>query len=200
MINALRHSSWMGKWAARAFLLACLGGTTTAVAVYAPKAATHQPTALEEQIKAAMIFKFLSYIEWPEAAFESAESPYRIWILGASRVEAELQEIVAERAIKGRPVEAFKTNKVKKISNPHLVYVGRHAERHVPRLARLAKKQGFVIVTENAEGLLPGSVINLRLINERMGFNVSLANAQAFDLKLSARLLSVAASIEQEVQ
>lgn len=154
--------------------------------------------AAESQIKAAMLFKFLGYTEWPPSAFEEPQSPYRIWLLNANEVGSELRSITHERGVNGRPVKVFKTRYFERIKNPHIVFVGRDAEHHLPQLARLAEQQSFLIVTENAQGLVPGSTINLRLLEDRIGFDVSLSCARRNQLKLSARLLSVALTVEQE--
>lgn len=192
--------SGAGKWRqalARVMFVACFGTAPIILGFTSADVAAHQPTALEEQVKAAMLFKFLSYIAWPDPP-EQVGAAYRVHTLNAGRIAAELGEIVAERNIDGRPVEVLNVNSVDHIQQPHMVFVGRHAERHLPKVAALAEQQGFLVVTENEEGIVPGATINLRLINDRMGFDVSLPSAQAYNLKLSARLLSVAANVEQQ--
>ncbi len=154
--------------------------------------------AAETQIKAAMLFKFLDYTEWPATAFAEPQSPYRIWLLDANEVGNELRAITRDRYINGRAISVFKTRFVERIDNPHIVFVGRDAEHHLPHLAQLAEQQAFLIVTENSQGLVSGSTINLRLLEDRIGFDVSLSGARRNNLKLSARLLSVASTVEQE--
>src|SRR5690606_3888066 len=106
--------------------------------------------------------------------------------------------ITHERGVNGRPVKVFKTRYLERIKNPHIVFVGRDAEHHLPQLARLAEQQSFLIVTENAQGLVPGSTINLRLLEDRIGFDVSLPCACPTHVNVSSRLLSVAVTVEQE--
>lgn len=179
-------------------VVACLLISILAVVTLSITVVAHDDTALEEQVKAAMIFKFLSYVDWPKTAFSVPEEPLRVWVLGASRIGNELRDAVAERTVNGRPVDLFAVNGIHEITKPHAVFVGLHAERYLPELARLAEQEAFLIITENSEGLHTGSTINLRLIDGRMGFDVSLTSAQLSNLKLSARLLSVASSVEQE--
>lgn len=190
-----------GKWRqvlARAVCVVCFSAVPIGLCFTSAGVAAHEPTALEEQVKAAMLLKFLSYIAWPEPPSDHMHAPYRIYTLGARRTASELGEIVAERNVHGRPIEVFSINSVNHIKQPHMVFVGRHAQRHLPEVAALAEQHGFLVVTESDEGLAPGATINLRLVNDRMGFDVSLPSAQAYNLKLSARLLSVAASVEQQ--
>lgn len=149
------------------------------------------------QVQAAMLYKFLAYIDWPPTAFADAQSPYRIAVLGDADIEDELRKITAERTVNSRPIEVYRVSRLDRIAEPHLVFVGRRAERHLPRLARLARKKSFLIVTENEAELKDGSAINLRLIDGRIGFDVSLPGAERSNIKLSSRLLSVASSVER---
>ena len=144
-----------------------------------------------------MLYKFLSYTDWPEARFPTPQSPYRLWVLGTDNLLEELRGIVAGRIVNGHPIEVFAATTPDDIVDAHLVFVGRGFEKSLPNLSLLAEKQSYLIVTENEQGLKPGSIINLRLVDGRVGFDVSLKNAQSCNLKLSARLLSVASSVEE---
>jgi hypothetical protein len=152
----------------------------------------------EQQIKAAMLYKFLGYIEWPPQSFATPISPFRIWVLDGEDIKNELQAITEGRKVNHRPIDVFTAKTTRGIIDPHLVFVGRRAERYLPALHRLAQHNSFVIITENQQGLADGSTINLRVIEGRIGFDVSLINAHKQNLKLSARLLSVASTVEQD--
>lgn len=152
----------------------------------------------EQQVKAAMLYRFLGYAEWPKSKFPDNDMPYRIWVLGAKPIATELRALTLDRKVNGRPIKIFYAKSVNQINNPHMVFIGEQANKLLPLVAEQAQLHAFLVVTENEEGLMPGSTINLRLIEGRVGFDVSLKNAHKHHLKLSARLLSVAASVEQE--
>lgn len=149
------------------------------------------------QVQAAMLYKFLAYVEWPATAFADQQTPYRIAVLSAGEIEKELRQITAGRTVNDRPIEIERVSRISQLSDPHLVFVGRRAEKYLPRLASLAHKKSFLIVTENEIGVKEGSAINLRLVDGRVGFDVSLPDAQKSNIRLSARLLSVASSVKQ---
>lgn len=182
---------------ARIILLACLSVSLHAFSS-SPDATIEG--AAETQIKAAMLYKFLGYTDWPATSFAGEHSPYRIWVLGASHIHKELRELTAGRKVNNRPIKVFKTATIHRITRPHVVFVGRGAEQSLPLLAKLAEQHSFLIVTEDDQGLIPGSTINLRLLDGRIGFDISIAYAQKNNLRFSARLLSVASSIEQGEQ
>lgn len=196
-MNYLFCSGFRGHGNRLVFLFTCLITLWSGPVLTAANAGTPSK-AQEHEIKAAMLFKFLGYVDWPETRFSQPSEPYRIWVLGAPQIEQELREIVSNRTSNDRAVEIRKAQRLDQINDAHMVFVGQAAKGHLPALARQARKNGFMVVTENDEGLPPGSTINLRIIDDRVGFDVSLASAQNQQLRLSARLLSVAAFVEKE--
>jgi len=156
-------------------------------------------TNLERQVKAAMLYKFLGYVEWPPESFATPMSPYVIGVAGASNVLSELRHITADRTVNQRPIVVKKATSKSDLSGVHLLFVGQDnsAALH-KRLMRQAREHSVVTVTESERGLDLGSVINFRLIDDRIGFDVSLVNAGAHKLKLSARLLAVASYVETD--
>lgn len=171
-------------------LISCLAFVTSTFG-----ADSEEPS--EVQVKAAMLYKFLGYTHWPEQAFAGDDSPYRVWVVGAEQVANELQQIAATRSANDRPIEVFKASSPRQVSDPHVVFMGRDAKQYRQQMEELVETHPVLVITESPSGLTPGSIINLRLINGRIGFEVSLAHAQKSELEISSRLLSVAVSVEQ---
>lgn len=196
LMHVCEHKPGSRKCMIGAMLLVCLMGGVTAVGL--PAAATIDMEAPHDyQVEAAMLYKFLAYVEWPATAFADDQSPYRIAVFGASDIEQELRQITADRTVNNRRIEVIKVSRIKQIDNPHMLFVDSRAEKYLPRLAKLARERSFLIITENDVELKEGSAINLRLVDGRIGFDVSLSDANKSNIKLSARLLSVASSVER---
>lgn len=156
-------------------------------------------TNLERQVKAAMLYKFLGYVEWPPESFATPMSPYVIAVAGASDVLGELRHLTADRTVNQRTIVVQKVTSKSDLSGVHLLFVGQdNSEVLHNRLMRRARQHSVVTVTENDRGLDLGSVINFRLIENRIGFDISLVNAGVHKLKLSARLLAVASYVETD--
>ncbi len=187
----IRELSADYKKLVRLLLLVCMVLSNLSSKVYALDA------PLDYQVKAAMTYKFLGYSEWPTTKFSDSQSPYRIWVLGSKDIKNELQNIVAHRIINGRAIEVYSATTVDQIDNAHIVFVARDMEALLPRLSKRAEKNAHLIVTENEQGLVEGSTINLRLVNGRIGFDISLHCAQLYRVTLSSSLLSIAVSVEE---
>ncbi len=146
--------------------------------------------ALARSVKAAFIYKFLGYTEFPASAFGDAASPVVIGVIGADAMAAELARIVAGRAINSRPIVVKQFVDGDNLG-VHLLFVGGTDCARAAGVLRQARAPTLV-VTECGNGLPAGSIINFRIVEERVRFDVSLDAADKNNIKLSSRLLSVA--------
>jgi len=152
----------------------------------------------EQEIKAAFVYKFLSYVEWPAGALASGSSPIVVGVVGADGVADELRAIVARRPIGQHRVDVRAIDQTDALDGVNVVYVGASAASALSRLVPPARKRSVLIVTDFPSALAHGSVINLVVVDDRVRFEVSLEAAERSGLKLSSRLLSVALRVRPE--
>jgi len=166
----------------RAFLFA-LGFAVSCAAVAQPQ---------DYEVKAAFLFKFLSFVEWPAQSFARADAPIVIGVLGADDVHFSLQEIVPGRSAQGRPVQLRRLKDGERPAGVHLLFVGRAAATALPSLAG---QPGVLLVSE-AEGTLEqGAMINFLRSDGRVRFEVAPAAAERRGLRISSRMLAVALNV-----
>jgi hypothetical protein len=176
--------------------LACAAALFVDAAV-APSAACAQGAssqALERRVKAAFLYKFLGYADFPAAAFADSAAPVTIGVVGSEEMAAELARVVAGRQVHGRPL-MVRTLREGDPAQVHLLFVAGSDSARAARILRAASANpatAFLPVTECELGLENGSVINFRIIEERVRFDVSLDSAERNNVKLSSRLLTVA--------
>lgn len=171
-----------------------LATVSLAVLMGAPLAVSAQggETSLERSVKAAFLYKFLGYTEFPGSAFGDAAGALVIGVVGADELADELARIVSGRTVQGRPVAVKVLPDARALAGVHLLFVGGSDDGRVAALLRLAQPVPVLVVTESEQGLQHGSVINFKLVEERVRFDVSLAAANRNRVKLSSRLLTVA--------
>src|SRR5688572_7657668 len=88
-----------------------------------PQAAVAQGLNREYPLKAAYIYKFGSYVEWPANAFADAESPFLIGIVGRSPIEGPLQQIAATNRVAGRKLKIVRYDSVDEIQPCQMLIV-----------------------------------------------------------------------------
>jgi hypothetical protein len=164
-----------------------------AAALLAPLAALAQ--AGEVQIKAAFLYKFGGFVEWPPAAFASADNPFVIGVIGADAVAAELEQISAGRTVQGRPVAVKRLRRGDPLSGLHVLFVGQQEAARLVEILAGAKGQPLLVVTESDNALSQGSMINFVAADDRVRFDVALPPAERGRLRISSRLLAVARKV-----
>jgi hypothetical protein len=145
----------------------------------------------EQEIKAAYLYRFLEYVEWPAGTFAGPASPIVIGVLGGGSVADDLRAIVAGRRIGQHPIEVRALD-VADARDANVLFVGADAASALPRVAPAAQSRATLVVTDFADALGRGSVINFVVVDDRLRFEVSLDAAERSGIKLSSRMLSVA--------
>ncbi|MDQ6620189.1 MAG: YfiR family protein [Pseudomonadota bacterium] len=153
------------------------------------------PAATERGIKAAFVYKFLAYVDWPAVAFSAPEAPIVIGVIGADDLALELQQITAMRNVNGRPVLVRRLREGDSPAGVHVLVVGRGDSARLPAVMRSVQQRPVLTVSEAPAGLDAGAVINFVLVDGRVRFEISVDAAERNGLKLSSRLLTVAQNV-----
>lgn len=180
--------------AVRALLIA--GALLLGMAV--PPAARGQTAAAparDSAVKAAFLYRFGSFVEWPAGTFRDPEDPIVIGVLGDQAVGADLVQLAAGRRVEGRPVRVKAFKEGDRLVGVHMLFVGTLSPAKLREL--LASVPGPVLLVTQQDGALQsGSAINFVAEGSRVRFAASVVSAEARGLRLSARLLAVAQSVE----
>lgn len=149
----------------------------------------------EAQIKAAFLYKFGGFVEWPVQAFERPDSPFTIGVLGADAVATELERVVPGRTVQGRPIAVRKVKRGESLAGLHLLFVGVAESARIGEMVVGLKGRPLLLVTESEDALAQGSMINFVAVENKVRFDVALPPAERGHLKISARLLAVARKV-----
>lgn len=160
----------------------------------APPAARAQAPS-EDAVKAVYLFKMRHYVEWPARSTEQADGRTVIGVVGADKVAEHLLQIPAVRDNPSGDVSVRQLRIGDPIAGVDILFIGQSAwSRAAPLVAR-AHDQSTLVVSDADNALSSGSVINFRLVDERIRFDISLESAERSNLKLSSRLLTLALSV-----
>lgn len=152
-------------------------------------------TALDRSAKAAYLYKFPSYVEWPAAAMPQPDTPLVIGVLGADDILEELQKLAADRTLHNRPLDVRRVKFGDSLAGLHMLFVGRAESARLGELMRAAQPYPILTVSEVTGALRHGVAINLVVVGGRVRFDVALDTAEKNGLKLSSRLLALAHSV-----
>jgi hypothetical protein len=176
-------------------LLLCLG-FGPGLLLAGTSAPAQAPTDVTETaLKAAFLFKFAAFVDWPPGTFQRPDQPLVIGVSGDDPVALDLEHLVAGRSVAGRPLVARRVAENGPFTDLHVLFLGNRRD-HKLREALAAVPGPVLVVTEQPEALRLGSVLNFSSEGGRVRFSASLASAEARNLRLSSRLLAVAHLVE----
>jgi hypothetical protein len=169
-----------------------------ALIVAAPlcEAAEESTAAIQHRIKAAFLYKFAAYVEWPPKAFAEPESPLVIGVAGADAIAKELQHAVAGRTVGGRPMQVRRLAHGERASDCcQILFIGRGDRERASELLADAQGRPVLTVTETDAEQSKGSVINFLAEDGRVRFDISREAADRNGLRLRSQLLGVARQV-----
>jgi hypothetical protein len=198
-MNTTRHGYHTCVLRVAAFLriLACGYFAIAAVIVSCPASAQpdRDPASLERRVKAAFLYKFVGYVQWPDGTFSRPDAPINIGILGDDQIANELAQLTIGRTVEGRSIAIRKLKEADALAGSHVLFIGRAEHARFAQVLKAAKNGPTLVITESEGALSQGSMINFIVADGRVRFEISLANAEKMSLRLSSRLLAVAQNV-----
>ncbi len=168
-----------------------------AIAVVHPLRA--EPTR-EFQVKAAFLYNFAQFVEWPPDAFASADSPFVIGVLGMDPFGDFLDELVRGEKVNGRPLEVRRYRWVGEVENCHVLFISGSEGRNVDQIAGALRGRSILSVCD-WDGLEDhGAVIRFVMEHSRVRLRINLDAARAAGLTISSKLLRSAEAVTQNKQ
>lgn len=179
---------------ARAWLAAGLLAFTAA-ATAQTAGSTPGNAATADQVKAAYLYRFGAYVEWPPSAFAQPDTPFVLAVVGAERVHAELLALAAGRTVQGHRVVVQRLTPRQLPTEAHLVFFGGDLRDDAAGLLATLQGRPVLVVTDLLDGMPVGAMLNFVVTVDRVRFEASPATAEKAGLKMSSRLLTVAARV-----
>jgi hypothetical protein len=149
-----------------------------------------QPT--EYQLKAAFVFNFAKFVEWPPAAFAQAKSPLVIGILGENPFGDALERTIRDKTISDHPLVIKPLSSPAEGTNCHILFVCTSEKKRLPEILASLKGARVLTVGETDGFTQAGGMINFVQEASKIRFQINEAAAKGVGLKISSKLLSLA--------
>lgn len=146
----------------------------------------------EYQVKAAFLYHFSQFVDWPEGTFKDASSPLTYCTFGEDPFHGALDASLSGKRIGVRALQVQHFKQPQEIRGCQILFVGESEQKRVPSL--LTRLQGNPILTvgETEHFVQDGGMIGFLLEENKIRFEINLEAAEHAKLKLSSRLLALA--------
>lgn len=152
----------------------------------------------EYQIKAAFLYNFTKFVDWPAHRFADANSPFVIGVFGNNPFGDELAKVLKDRKINGRDFVIKTVNTADEALTTHLLFVGQAEKKRLPGLLPVLQKTGVLTVGECDPFVTQGGIINFLMEEDKIRFEINLNSAEQSGLKISAQLLKLAKVVHKK--
>ena len=149
----------------------------------------------EDQVKAAFVYNFAKFVEWPDSAFDDKNTPLFLCVLGKDKVSAALQ-LLEQREVQGRQLRVsllsgsgkdnFKNERC------HILFVANSEAARQPEIIQQFAAIPVLTVANNLDFVKQGGMISLYVDEQRVQFAINQNATHNNGLKLSARMLQLA--------
>ncbi len=152
----------------------------------------------EHDVKAAFLYHFTQYVEWPEAAFDSPSSPFLLGVVGDDGFLPAVTSAVADKSVGGRRIVVKGVRTPAEIRVCHMVFV---ASSQALRLQTVLTDVDAlpVLTVGDVPGFADaGGAIGFVIEHDKVGFQINPAAARRAGLKISSKLLRLAEIVDAD--
>ncbi len=147
--------------------------------------------SVEYDVKAAFVHNFAKFIEWPEHAFDRADSPLRIGILGHGPIDEPLLNLNGKE-VQNRPLEVSRVRNTINLRQYHIIFVNPSEKGWTRSLFRRLKGTGILAIGDFEGFAEQGGAFNFYLEEGKVRFEINDCAARRENLRISSKLLRLA--------
>ncbi|OHE22205.1 MAG: hypothetical protein A3J94_01770 [Syntrophus sp. RIFOXYC2_FULL_54_9] len=148
----------------------------------------------EYKVKAAFLYNFTLFVEWPTETFPANDSPLTICILGKSPFGDALGSLRG-KTVKTRKLAVRQINSVQEMRGCQVLFVSASEKMQLPNILAAVKNLNVLTVSDLDRFAEAGGIINFITLEDKVRFEVNLKAAQQARLKISSQLLKLARDV-----
>ncbi len=145
--------------------------------------------AQAEKFKAAYLFNYTRFIEWPE---EKSSGYFIFGILGPDPIIKELELLAKKKTVFGRPIKVVVFSSPVDVGSCHILFVPKEKSNLIRQLHNHRQTLAILIVTETTNGIQQGAAINFVIRDNKLLFELKESNILEHNLKVDNQLRSLA--------
>ena len=150
----------------------------------------------EYSVKAAFVYNFLKYVEWPATAGCRAQDGFRLGIVGKNPFEDALDKFKG-KLVGSCSLEISAVSGSQPLDQFAAVFISSSEKSGLQGILTPVKSLPVLIIGDSPGFMQEGVMVNLIQRDDKLGFDINLKAARAAGLKISSQLLKLANAIEE---
>jgi hypothetical protein len=181
--------------ASRNLMVVSLAVLLVTVSSTPPRARGELSSTGEYDVKAAFLFHFAQFVEWPTGTFKDASSPLTYCTVGGDPFSGALDQSLSGKTIGARPLRVQHFKLPRETQNCQVLFVGAAENKLLAETMATVGGRPILTVGETEHFAADGGVIGFVVEANKIRFEVNLEAAEKANLKISARLLALAKTV-----
>jgi hypothetical protein len=161
-------------------------------------AAAHAEPPTEYQVKAAFLYNFAKFVEWPRTTFADSTAAIVIGVLGPDPFGADLDRALAAKLVDQHPLQVRRCSTATEAAGCHILFVGMTEERALERTLQSLADSPVLTVGESADFIRLGGIVRFVVVASKVRFEIHNGAAVRAGLRLSSKLLRLALAVHGE--
>lgn len=153
---------------------------------------------IEYQVKAAFIYKFINFIEWPDHVWENSADTMVIGVFGENPILEALNSIPHQK-FKGRQIKIKHIKNLQDLKASHIAIIGKAGNLDLKNIFDHLKRAGVLTIGDTKEFSRMGGMINFYLEKEKVRFEMNPEAAEEAELKISSKILRLAKIVRTQI-
>jgi len=187
---ATRHEQFLRQWAGLILLVMLLSSVSFVSADLA-----QAQTANEYEVKAAFLYNFPKFVEWPPEALGNNGSPLVVGIIGDDPFGSAIDRIINGKSIAGHQFTIRRLKWGQNLRDCHILFVSSSEQKRLPQILESLKGASVLTVSEMDQFSQQGGIIGFVMEASKVRFEINTYAAEQAKLKISSRLLSLAKAV-----
>jgi hypothetical protein len=152
-------------------------------------------TANEYQVKAAFLYNFVKFIEWPSDAFNDGSNSFVIGVIGDDPFGGALDQSVSGKSVNGRQLSVRRLQWGQDLRACHILFISSSERNRLAQIFASLRGASVLTVSDMGQFIQQGGIINFILEASRVRFEINATAAGQARLKISSKLLSLAKTV-----
>jgi hypothetical protein len=153
--------------------------------------AAQEPTADEYQVKAAYMYNFAKFVDWPAQTFDSPVQPILFCVLGSTPLSPALRDALAGKVVDRRPLIFRTLTDSKQAGKCQVLFVSSTDTKHLRQTLDAVKSLNVLTVGEVENFTNEGGIVRFVLEAGRVRLEFNVDAAADANLHVSSKLLSL---------
>lgn len=163
-----------------------------AAALCSAAGASEAQSPTEYQVKAAFLYNFAKFVEWPARSFPMAGAPFTLCVVGEDPFGSDLEEITQGKTVNERKLVTRRVKKTQEREPCHILFISPSEEERLGEILRAVGNSSVLTVSDIEKFSQSGGIIRFTQDGNKIRFEINLDAAERAGLRISSRLLKLA--------